>query len=99
MLHEIYHFLEFRYAIVQNTHNNNLNFKQIHEDISTCKYSKEILLEALHSCGFSYEYDIIENEISTYATTNYSEAIAEAGSSGHSRLCKEIIKLVNKKWR
>ena len=97
--HEMYHFLEFKYTIKVNTHNNIINYEKVYEELAMYKYSKEIIHESCNSWFLDLRNDIIESEISEYATFSYSEAVAEAGSGGNSKLCKEIVKLVNKKWR
>ena len=99
LIHEMYHILEFRYAILQNTYENKIDYTNLHNELETLKYPKDILHEALECCGLPYDYVIIKKEISEYATYDYAEAIAEAGSGGKTKLCDEIVRLVNKKWR
>ena len=56
--------------------------------------------DAINNCGLTKSDDIIEAQISKYATYNSSEAIAEANSTiKETVLIKEIKKMVKKRWR
>lgn len=93
--HEFTHFLEYQYAI---DHSETVD--QTWNAIGTSKYANEILDDAINNCGLKKSDDIIETQISKYATYNSSEAIAEANSTiKETVLIKEIKKLVKKRWR
>ena len=93
--HEFTHFLEYQYAI---DHSETVD--QAWNDIGTSKYANEILDDAINNCGLTKSDDIIEAQISKYATYNSSEAIAEANSTiKETVLIKEIKKMVKKRWR
>lgn len=99
MKHEFTHFLEYRYAIKKNTKNGIVNKKKAFEEINQSVYATEILKDALSACNLQYNNAIIKT-ISSYATYDNSEAIAEAVSycDNDSKLCETIKKLVKRKW-
>ena len=93
--HEFTQFLEYQYAI---DHLETVD--QAWNDIGTSKYANEILDDVINNFGLKKSDDIIEAQISKYATYNSSEAIAEANSTiKETVLIKEIKKMVKKRWR